>query len=404
MQLAIIPGGIMEDIWNNIVRSAESYGPKLLGAALILIGFIIVAMIVRAIVARAIDATGLGKQANATAAPGEKTLGGNLGSAAYWVILLIGIIQALTRLEMTTIVDPLNGMLDTILGYLPNIIGAILIFGIFMIIAKVVRQAAKSVLVFADSMPAKFGMTDGDVNVSGITASIASGLIALIGGIAALKVLNIAAISEPTIALLDDIIGAIPNILIAGIILTIFVFIARFVSKLAQNTLPGFGIDEAVAELGVLKGADKGLTASGLIARAASFFIILLGLIQALKALQFDALTDALNVVLEMGAQIAFGAIIIFAGVFLARMITGLMASAGSGASDVAASLVKWVIIVLSVILGISRMGLDPTGGEFILNVATYLVIGAAAAGAIAFGWGGKDWAAAQLEKLRSTK
>ncbi|MEM7663282.1 MAG: mechanosensitive ion channel [Pseudomonadota bacterium] len=394
----------MEDLFNNLIQYAEAYGPRILIAFLIIIVTILVARIARAILARGIDKTGLGKRANSVAEPGQKTLGYNLGTAAYWIVMLIGLVQALTVLGMNTVVDPLNNMLDDILGYLPRVIGAALVFGIFMIVATVVRQASKSVLVFADPLPAKFNLSEGNVNLSGIVSAIVYGLIALIGTIAALEVLDIAAISEPAMALLHDIVGAIPNILIAGIILTLFVMIARFVSDLARKTLPGFGIDEAVAELGILKGADRGMNATGLIASAASFFIILLGLIQALGALQFEPLSEALNVVLEMGAQIAFGVLIIFAGVFLARMITGLMASAGSGATDLAASLVKWVIIGLAIILGISRMGLDPTGGEFILNVAQYLVIGAAAAGAIAFGWGGRDWAAAQLEKFRASR
>ena len=45
----------------------------------------------------------------------------------------------------------------------------------------------------------------------------------------------------------------------------------------------------------------------------------------------------------------------------------------------------KWVIIVFTTILGISRMGLDPTGGTFILDVAKYAVMGGALALAIAF-------------------
>ena len=394
----------MEQLIENITQQATYYAPKLLAAAIIIVITIIVAMIVRAVIAKGIDATGLAKKANTTAEPGAKTLGFNLGTAAYWVIILIGMIQALTKLDMTTIVDPLNDMLSQILAYLPKIIAAVIVFGVFMIVANVVRQAIKSVLIFADPMPAKFGLASDNVNVSGITATVASAMIALFGGIAALEVLDISAISEPAIGLLNDIVGVIPNILVAGIILALFVFIARFVSGLARKTLPNFGVDAAVAELGVLKGADSGMTASGLIASASSFFIVLLGLIQALKVLNFEALTNALNIVLEMGGQIAFGAIIIFAGIFLARMITGVMASAGSGATDAAAGLVKWVIIILSVILGISRMGLDPTGGEFILNVAEYFIMGGAAAAAIAFGWGGKDWAAAQLEKLRASK
>lgn len=396
-------GEKMEQLIENLTSQATYYAPKLIAAAIIIVITIIVAMIVRALIAKGIDATGLAKKANNTSEPGAKTLGFNLGTAAYWVIILIGMIQALTKLDMTTIVDPLNDMLSQILAYLPKIIAAVIVFGVFMIVANVVRQAAKSVLIFADPMPAKFGLASDNVNVSGITATLASAMIAIFGGIAALEVLDISAISEPAISLLQDVVGVIPNILVAGIILALFVFIARFVSGLARKTLPNFGVDAAVAELGVLKGADSGMTASGLIASASSFFIVLLGLIQALRVLNFDALTNALNIVLEMGGQIAFGAIIIFAGVFLARMITGIMASAGSGATDVAASIVKWVIIILSVILGISRMGLDPTGGEFILNVAEYFVMGAAAAAAIAFGWGGKDWAARQLEKLRSS-
>ena len=394
----------LQAMWNNMVRSVVDYGPNILYAAIIMLVFWIVAKIVSGLVAKGIDHTGLGQKANANNGQGEASLGKNLGKAVFWVIILIGLIQALTRLEMTQIVDPLNNMMDDILGFLPKIAGAAIVFGVFMIVANVLRQAVKSVLVFADPLPAKMGLTDGDVNVSGISATVLSAIITILGLIAALDILAIEAISLPATQLLNDVMGTIPNILIAGIILAVFVFIARFVSGLARKTLPGLGIDSAVSELGILKGADNGMTASGLIASAASFFIILLGLIQALEALEFAMLTDALAIVLDMGAKIAFGSIIIFAGVFLARMITGLMASAGSGATDAAAGVVKWVIIILSVILGISRMGLDPTGGEFILNVAEYFIMGGAAAAAIAFGWGGKDWAAAQLEKLKPSK
>ncbi len=394
----------MEQLLNNLKYSATEYGPKVLAAIIIMIVAYFVAKIVSGLIAGGIDRTGLGKKANANNEKGQATLGKNLGKAFYWVVILIGLIQALTQLGMTQIVDPLNEMMGDILSFLPKIAGAAIVFGVFMIVANVLRQAVKSVLVFTDPLPAKFGLAEGNVNVSGITATVLSAIITILGLIAALEILNIDAISIPATELLNDVMGTIPNILIAGLILAVFVFIARFVSGLARKTLPGLGIDSAVSELGILKGADRGMTASGLIASAASFFIILLGLIQALEALEFAMLTDALAIVLDMGAKIAFGAVIIFAGLFLARMITGLMASAGSGATDAAAGFVKWVIIILSVILGISRMGLDPTGGEFILNVAEYFIIGGAAAAAIAFGWGGKDWAAAQLEKLRPSK
>jgi len=184
----------------------------------------------------------------------------------------------------------------------------------------------------------------------------------------------------------------------------IFALIARFVGRMLDSTLPSTGINNAVSQLGVLKGADGGMTASSVISRVSTFFIILVGLVSAVNALEIDTLTGQMEVILAMGAKIVFGAVIIFAGAFIANMVSGAMKSAGGGATDAAASVMKWVIIVFTTILGISRMGLDPTGGTFILDVSKYLVMGGAAGLAIAFGWGGKDWAAAQLEKFRPTK
>ena len=364
----------MEEFWRNTVDQAQAYGPQLIKAALVMIAFIIGAFIVRWLIAAAIDRTGLAKKANAsTTTSDSKSLGTSLAEAAFWVTILIGLMQAL-------------------------------IFGIFIIIANVVRETLKAVLVFGDGMPERFGLATGRVNISGIVASVAFAVLVIIGAIMAFDVLAIEAISAPANELLTDIIGIIPNVLAAGVILAIFVLIGRFVANLILKTLPGTGVDSAVAELGLLKGADMGLTASKVIARVSMFLIVLLGLVAALNVLGIDSLTYAMNVVLDMGVQIIFGALIIFAGVFVARLVSSAMDSTGAGATDVTARVMKWIIIILSVILGISRMGLDPTGGVFILEVAKWMVIGGAAAFAIAFGWGGRDWAARILESWRSTR
>jgi hypothetical protein len=394
----------MEQMWNNFMAQMEAYGPNILKAALVMIAFVAAAYLVRWLIGAAIDRTGLAKKANATTTTGGKSLGTSLATAAFWIVVLVGLVQSLAIAGATQISRALNGVVNPIMDYLPNVIGAVLLFAIFLIVANVVKHALKAILVFADGLPEQFGLASGPVNVSGITSYVAFSIVTLLGAITAFEVLDIAAISDPANALLNDIIGIIPNILAAGVILAVFVLIARFVADLLRRVLPGTGVDSAVSELGVLKGADAGLTASSISARVAQFLIVLLGVIAALNALGIETLTDAMDVVLEMAAQIIFGALIIFAGVFTARLVTGAMAATGSGASDVAANAVKWIIIVLSVILGISRMGLDPTGGEFILNVAEYLVMGGAAAMALAFGWGGRDWAAKQLENWRSTK
>lgn len=393
----------MEETWNNIVYQFNAYGPRVFAALVILVGAIIVAWIVRWLIAAAIDRTGLGKKANETAGPGHQSLGSSLSTAAFWLIVLLGIIQALVQLQLTTITQPLNDMLREIFTYLPHIIAAIFVFALFAIVANVVKQASKAVLVFADPVPERMGLATGPVNISGVVSTLLQAFLYILGLIAAFDALNIESISEPVNGLLSSIVASIDNIILAALILTIFYFVAKFVSDLIMRTLPSFGIDKSVGQLGILKGADSGLTASRVIANLAMFFIVLLGLIQAMRALDFAVLTMAMDTVLEFAAQIVFGSLIIFAGVFIARLVTDAMKSTGAGASDTAADAVKWAIIILSVILGISRMGLDPTGGVFITQAALFLVGGAALGLAIAFGWGGKDWAAAQLERFRPT-
>ena len=389
---------------DNIMNVIEVWGPRVVYAALILVVAYIVALIIKWAIGKAIDELGFAKKANENAPAGSKSVGAQLASAGFWLTMLIGIVQASRTLGATVISDALNDIINPIMQYLPNVVGAALIFGIFAILANVVKIAFKAIFAPTDALPEKFGIAEGPTNISGIMSIVGSSILMIVGTIQALDTLKMEAISTPVNGVLNSILTSIPKVLFAALILTVFVFIARLVSKLAKSTLPGFGIDEAVANLGILKGADGGMKASGVIASLSTFFITLLGLISAVNVLGIDTLTGAFNEVLNMGASIAFGAVIIFAGAFIANMVAGAMKSAGGESTDAAAGIMKWAIIIFTTILGISRMGLDPTGGTFILNVAQYVVIGAAAAGAVAFGWGGKDWAASQLERFTSTK
>lgn len=393
----------MEKIWESITQQFTAYGPRVLWAIIILIAAYVIGKIVQWAIQSGVKKTGFDDLG-----PKGDSLGKSLGAAAFWVILLIGVIQALTRLELTQVAEPLNNMIDQIMFYMPKIFAAVVLFVVFALVARIVRQTAKAVFLFADPLPEKLGLASGPVDVSGVSATVLSTIIYIIGGITALGALQVPAITEPLSGVLSDVLDAIPSVILASLLLAGFIAIARIVSNLIDKTLPATGLDNAVAAMGVLQGADKGLTASRIVSLAATFFITLLGIIQALRVLNFEILTDAMNVILDMGASIAFGAFIIFAGVFLARLVFNAMAAAGGAATDTAASVVKWIIIGLALIMGISRMGLDPTGGEFILDVAKLLAIGGAVgvAGALAIGigWGGREWFGSQLENWKSKK
>lgn len=390
----------MDGFFNQIETAFNTYGPRVIAAIIILaIGWLL-ALVVRELLGGAIDKIPFVKRAN-TENKSSPPIGRSLGQAGFWIVILAALVIALERLGMTSVSGSIRETLDQIFAYLPRIIGAAVTFFVFVIVARVARQATVATLgaVQADDAPEKLGITTQPVNVTGPLGAIVFALIIIPGAIAALQVLDIEAITVPAVVMLNDIMAAIPNIIVASLVIAIFAVIAKFVRDLVMRTLPNTGVDSAVANLGVLQGADEGLTASRIIANLSFFFILLLGLIQGMKTLGFEPLTEALDIILSMGAQIIFGSVIIFAGVLLSGIVARALAATGSGASDFAARVVRMVIIILATILGISRMGLDPSG-SFVTNAALIILVGAAVAGGIAFGLGGREWASRQLEKL----
>ena len=394
----------MEDILSNVETTWNDYGPNVLYAAIILIVTYLVAMLVKWFLANGIDRIPFVTRANEKAenktAP---TIGKSFASAGFWIVILIGLVMALERLGLKTISDSIRGTIDQIFAYLPQVIGAILTFFIFFIVARVAKQATTASLAAAqaDAAPEKLGLASGPVKITSMAGSIVFALLLIPGAIAALQVLDIEAITGPTVAMLNEVTNAIPNILVAAIVIGVFSLVAKFVSDLLRKVLPNTGVDAALRKTGLLDGADFNVTASGVISSTAGLIILLLGLIQGAQTLGFEPLNRALEIVLGMGVQIIFGSVIILAGVIISGFVAKAIAASGEGAADIAAKVMRGVIVILSVILGVSRMGLDPNG-TFIIQASLILLIGASLAGGIAFGLGGRDWAAKQLDKWNS--
>jgi len=82
--------------------------------------------------------------------------------------------------------------------------------------------------------------------------------------------------------------------------------------------------------------------------------------------------------------------VIIVVGLFLARILAGLVGSS-TGEAGYAQTIVKYAIVALFTAIGLTFMGL----ADQIVMMAFGLILGAAAvATAIAFGLGGRDFAA----------
>ena len=389
-----------------------NWGPKVLIAVLILIATWIVARAVKWVLQRAIDRSPALKK-HVTGTP-EETVGHQLGVIAKLIIWLVGIMAALRFLGVGQILAPINELVTEIFAFLPQLIGAGLIFFIGLIVARIVKRLVETVLIAAniDGLLARIGIgsTEGTVRTEpgavppGATpgstrASLARAagvlvyaLIIIPVSIAALQVLGIDSISGPAIAMLNEILAAIPRVVAAALWLGIAFIAARFLKTIIEAVLPPTGFDDAIRSTGVLPAHTS---PSRIVANIALIAIILAASIEAANQLGGGTVAIFLAQVTELGGKVIFGSLIIVVGIFLARIIANLVGS-GTGEGGFAQTIVRYAIIALFTAIGLTFMGL----ADQIVILAFGLILGSAAvATALAFGLGGRDAAAHILER-----
>ena len=389
-----------------------NWGPKILIAVLILFATWIVARAVKWALQKAIDRTpALRKHVTG---PSEETVGHQIGTIAKLIIWLVGIMAALQFLGFPQILAPINELVNEIFAFLPRLIGFGLILFVGYVVARLVQRLLETVLIAAniDGLLARVGIgsTEGTVRADpkavppGAAAGATRASIARAAGvlafaviiiqiaIAALQVLGIEAISGPAIAMLNEIYGALPNILAAALWIGIAFIIARFLKTIIESVLPPTGFDDAIRSTGVLPATAF---PSRIVANIAMIAVILGASVEAARRLGGDDIAIFLAQVTALGGKVIFGSLIIVVGIFLARIIANLVGS-GTGEGGYAQTMIRYAIIALFTAIGLTFMGL----ADQIVILAFGLILGSAAvATALAFGLGGRDAAARVLER-----
>jgi hypothetical protein len=135
------------DIGDSLQRFTDEFFawlPRLVGAIVILLIFWVIAKVVAKILRRVLPRTGMDRAVHsgdmgqyvARYASGFRP-SAVISTIAYWFVLLTGVVLALSTLG----IQALNNAIDTIVGYLPNVVAAILILVVALAIAGVVGGA-----------------------------------------------------------------------------------------------------------------------------------------------------------------------------------------------------------------------------------------------------------------------
>lgn len=386
------------------------WGPKVLFAVLILLATYFIAKAVQWAVSRLVDKMPILKRHPGV---GGDAVGIELGRLAYWIVWLVGLVAALQPLGLNEVLGPVTLMTNEVFAFIPHLLGAALIFFAGLILARIVRHvveaflgalnleklAGRAGLKMADTPVAVDSEGTASEGVSPSRSSIAhavgltiSALIIISASIAALQALGISAIADPAIAMLQTIGLAIPQVLAATLILAFAFVIGRWVKALIEQILPGLGFDNSVRALGILPGSTS---ASRVLGSVAMTTVLIVGLMEAARKVGGDSTAALLFQVTELGGKVIFGTVIIVVGLFLARILSNLVGSS-TGEAGYAQTIVKYAVVALFTAIGLTFMGL----ADQIVMLAFGLILGSVAvASAIAFGLGGRDYAARLLEE-----
>jgi Conserved TM helix len=409
---------------NGFLQQILSYLPRLGSAAVLLAVAWVIATLAKTLVTSGLSRFNLDDKLRAQTADtgGESPIvvTETLGNALYWFVFLFFLPLVLDVLELQGPLAPVQNLLDQILSALPKILTAVIIGAIGWLVARIVKGITTNLLaaVGTNQLGARMGFTQasGGMSLSSLLGTVVYVLVLIPTAIAALNALEIAAISTPAVAMLNQVMTKLPQILTAGLIVALFYFIGKFVADLVTNVLTSIGFNRITSVLGIpdlgrpaqpIQPIDElssfGQPEPALTSRTPSEVagivtmvgIVLFGVVTATEVLGLPALTAMMNSVLAVSLRVLVGIAIFAVGLYLANLAFKLITLSGGRQSHLLGQTARICILAFVAAMSLQQMGIASS----IVNLAFGLLLGAVAVAiALAFGLGGRDVAS---EKIR---
>jgi hypothetical protein len=230
---------------NTLLTACTEHGPNIFAAAVTLWVGCLVAQVARRLVTEVGGSSGLdtlaGKLGIAKVLNDQK-LSGLLGLLVYIGILIPVLTSALDALQLSETAAAATG-LAALQGKIPAIISALIILVVTLAIAKVVSGLITDVLsaVGFDTVVTKLGLQSegavGGGKLSAVAGTVTFGAVVLYGSVMALGALGVTA----TANLFSDFLGLGGQVLVAGIIIAIGLYLAN----IATTVIRGSGASSA---------------------------------------------------------------------------------------------------------------------------------------------------------------
>ena len=334
----------MQAIWEQFLESVKTYAPSLIGALVILIVGWLVAKIVSALVLKGLRRTRVGHGLTHWLGGEEEEVVKTVqierrtAKLVYYLVMLLVVVGCFQILGLTIALEPINNLLNTVFGFIPQVAGAAVLLLIAWIIASIVRLAVTRVLS-TSQIDRRLGEQAGleeekRIPLTETVGNVFYWLVFLLFLPAVLSALKLEGLLGPVQSMIDKSLSFLPNILMAILILLIGWFLARVVRQIVTNLLAAVGLDRLSDRVGL--GAalgEQGL--SGALGLIVYILILIPVLLAALSTLQLEAVTqptsNMLNVILEKIPSIFAAVFVVVIAYVVGRVVAGLVTSLLTG-------------------------------------------------------------------------
>ena len=366
-----------------------------LQALLVLAAAFIVAGIIKSLVVKLLAKEKIAKALGKVDPEGKGGLAQFIAKAVYLLVFMLFVPAIFGSLGLSVIFTPIANIFNAIWAYVPNIIAASIVLVVGFMIAKLVRQLLIPVFdkINVNKLQEKAGIEVANSDKLSVTlAYIVYYLILIPMIVMALDVLNISVISAPATSILNSILGFIPNILVGLIIIIIGCMIGKFVGQIVTRLIATAGLDAKLAKL--LDKDDQKFSLSKLVGTVVNVIIVIFFVVEGLNVLELEVLTNVGTVVIGYMPVVLSAVIIAVAAFFASSVAEKALKKNGK---TTYALIAKVAIFTVAGFMILSQLGIAAE----IVNTAFKLVLAAVAiAVALAFGLGGKEFAANTLKKI----
>jgi hypothetical protein len=226
---------------NALVTKIMGFLPQVLAAAVLAGIAWAVATVLRVIVSNLLGAFQIDRKLGEQAGEEMKkvSLASTLADAVYYLIWLLFLPQIIDALQMEGL-TPVKDMVGQILGFLPSLFGALIIFSLFYVVARVVQRLATNLLagVGFNRLPEWLGL--GAERTGGGSASAVAGYVILaillfLGAVQAFKTLGLETVSS----LAEQLLAGLFNVVVAIVIFGVGLFLSRVAYRTISPTGQG---------------------------------------------------------------------------------------------------------------------------------------------------------------------